>query len=344
MAGVIIQANPPGSAPSTPSELVASLYRPLEELLPSPAGTSSPLDSVVLLDANDVLSDEAMEIVCDYTQALFDSEDPATAWLPRWSWQRAEQVERELFQALIDAGDAAIYTASRRFVIEHPAGEVKALTEARKAMGARPVVPYQKIPPDRILRVGEGETGQYWWPCPVCQWPMQVRGRRVECTYRPHAAQFLLPESSIGASSTPALVKVSATRLRTPKPQPVDTTVCVDPAVWRFVVVPGVPELELERLLRSQVPEVNVALYPMKDVVDLRVTAPDGHTWNVDVKDHADPRRVIDDPPSAEHVVVPAYRKGQLNHLRRALPGKSVSTIRQFLGEVRDYMARGGRE
>lgn len=341
MAGVIMRMFPPGSGPLTPAEVVASLHRPLGELLPR-TDEPSELDGVVLLDSDDILSDEAMEIVCDYARALFDSEDPATTWLPRWAWQRAEQVERELFQALIDAGDAAVYTASRRFVVEYPAGDTRGLAEARGRAGARQVARYHEIPSDRIVR-GAGSEGGQWWPCPVCGWPMQVRGQRVECTYRPHAARFLVTDDHDSSTGMSTLVKVSATRLRVPKPRPAASAACVDPAVWRFVVVPGVPELELERLLRSRIAGLDVALYPMKDVVDLRVTAPDGQIWNVDVKDHADPQRVIDDPPAAEHVVLPDYRKGQLHHLRRALPRKSVWTIRQFLGAVRDHVSMGGR-
>ncbi|SDY77314.1 hypothetical protein SAMN05216215_1034102 [Saccharopolyspora shandongensis] len=341
MTGVIMQAYPPGCGPSTPAELVALLRRPLGELLPGTRKASA-LDAVVLLDPEDALSDDAMEIVCDYTQALFDSEDPATAWLPRWAWQRAEQIEQELFQTLIQAGDAAVYTASRRFLIEHPAGDTRELAEARGRSGARQVARYIEIPPDRVFRFAPGADGQCWWSCPVCKWPMQVRGRRVECTYRPHTARFLVGDTGVGSLTAPSLVKVSATRLRLLESHPVVSAVCVDPAVWRFVVVPGVPELDLERLLHSHIPEVGVALYPIKDTFDLLVTAPDGRTWSVDVKDHADPQRVIDDPPSADHVVVPTYRKGQLHQLKRALSGKSVWTIRQFLNEVSDHVARGG--
>jgi EmrB/QacA subfamily drug resistance transporter len=108
----------------------------------------------------------------------------------------------------------------------------------------------------------------------------------------------------------------SAARLRTPQAKPVARARCVDPAVWRFITVAGVPELLLERRLKG-IAGIDVKMWPVKDTFDALVTALDGHTWTVDVKDHADPGRIADDPPAAEHVVVPGYRKGQVSQLSR---------------------------
>lgn len=338
MTGVIMHAYGPGAAPSTPGELVAMLHRPLGELLPE-AGEPSALDTVVLLEADGTLSDEAMEIACDYTQALFDTDaDPATEWLPRWAWQRGEQVERQTFRSLIQAGDQAVYTASRRFIVERPAGDLRELVDERATStvyaGARQVADYIEIPRDRVFRPGSGEDDACWWPCPVCRWPMRVRPPIVRCSYGPHEARFRLVDHN---GDAPELVKTSTGRLRTPRRLPVAGAQCVDPAVWRFITVPGIPEVGLERL-RTKFPGVEVQLWPIKDTFDALVTAPDGRTWTVDVKDHVDARGIVDDPPAAQHVVVPAYRKGQVNQLKRLLPGKSVWTVEGFVRHVGDHM------
>jgi hypothetical protein len=49
------------------------------------------------------------------------------------------------------------------------------------------------------------------------------------------------------------------------------------------------------------------------------------------------PAGIAADPPAAEYVVVPAYRKGQVNQLRRMLPDRQVRTVDQFVSEVREY-------
>jgi len=346
MTGVIMGAFGPGAGPATPSELVASLHRPLGDLLPT-AGEPSPLDGVVLLDGEDRLTDGAMDIACDYNHVLFHGRDPASEWLPGWAWQRGEQVERLLFQSLIQSGSQDAYAASRRFVIERPAGEQRALTDERMTAaeyaGARLVADYKPVPADRVCRFGGGDADECWWPCPVCRWPMRIQGTVVSCTYSPHQALFRITGTGRLARSRPVLVKTSAARLRVPEPRPAAGSACVDQAVWRFITVPGISEVLLERRLRA-IPGVRVQMWPVRDAYDLLVTAPDGRLWRVDVKDHVSPAGIAADPPAAEYVVVPAYRKGQVSQLRRMLPEKRVRTIDQFVGEVREHAGRKGAQ
>lgn len=341
MTGVIMHAFGPGEGPTTPAELVTLLHRPLGELLPE-AGELSALDNVVLLEAEGTLSDEAMEIACDYTQALFEADsDPATDWLPRWAWQRAEQVERQTFQSLLQAGDQAVYTASRRFIVERPAGDARGLADERATAavyaGARQVTDYIEVPQDRKFWFGSGDAEVCWWPCPVCRWPMRVRSPRVACSYGPHEARFRLVQQD---GAPPELVKTSASRVSAPLPQQAAGARCADPAVWRFVTVPGIPEVALERL-ETRFPGVEVQLWPIKDTFDALVTAPDGLSWTVDVKDHTEARGIAEDPPAAQHVVVPPYRRGQLSQLRRLLPEKRVWTTDGFVRHVGNHV-RGG--
>jgi hypothetical protein len=346
MTGVIMGTFGPGAGPATPSQLVAFLRRPLGELLPEPDGPS-PLDGLVLLDGEDRLTDGAMDIACDYNQVLFDGRDPASDWLPGWAWQRGEQVERLLFQSLIQSGSQDAYVASRRFVIERPAGEQRALTNERTTApvyaGARLVTDYKPVPEDRVHRFAGGEADECWWPCPVCRWPMRIQGAVVTCTYSPHQAAFRITGPGRPAGGRPGLAKTSAARMRVPVAQPTAGRTCVDQAVWRFVTVPGISEVLLERRLLA-IPGVGVQMWPVRDAYDLLVTAPDGHPWRVDVKDHVSPAGIAADPPAAQYVVVPAYRKGQVSQLRRMLPDKQVRTIDQFVSEVREHAAREGEQ
>lgn len=333
MAGVIMHARGPGAPVLGPSELAVMLHRPLAALLPP--GSGSPVGGLVLLDADDNLSEDALEVACEYTEALFDDGcDPATGWLPRWAWQQAEKVERDTFQALVLAGDQRAYTASRRFVVERPAGDAKGLlaerSTDRRFAGARPVADLGPIPRDRRLRYGPGGSDSCWWACPVCRWPMLVRPPVVACSYGPHDARFRMLDRPGGP---PDLAATAARDRAAPRPNPTESAVCVDPAVWRFVTVPGLPEVALEKL-QNRFPGVAVQLWPLKDTYDALVTTPAGHRMSVDVKDHADAQTIVERPPAAEHVVIPDHRRGQLQTLRRQLTGHSVWTMTGFGREV----------
>jgi hypothetical protein len=62
----------------------------------------------------------------------------------------------------------------------------------------------------------------------------------------------------------------------------------------------------------------------------------------VDVKDHVSARRIIEDPPAAQHIVVPSYRRKQISQIERALPGKKIWTLPAFMNHVRVIAKEGG--
>jgi pPIWI_RE three-gene island domain Y len=117
MTGVVMNALGPGCGLVTPTELVAALRVPLRGLLPPlPSGAVESVDDVVVLNGEE-LTNAAYEVGCEYTEALFEASDPANEWLPAWARQRAEQVERALFEELIRGVDP---TWVRRAVHRHP--------------------------------------------------------------------------------------------------------------------------------------------------------------------------------------------------------------------------------
>lgn len=334
MTGVLMHALGPGQGPASPLEVVEFLRHPLAKLL-GPTAAAGELGDLVLLDAEDRLTDAAVEVGCEYTEALFGTEDPGQGWLPPWAWQQAEQVQRRVFEALIGSGSEADYAAARRFLIEHPAGDGDGLTELMNEGRVRRVASYEPVPADRVWRA---RGGVYWWPCPVCRWPMGVRREAVECGYSHHQARFRVDQHGPAVRGAPRLVKVSPARLRVPPAQPVAGARCVEMAVWRFITVPGVPELDLERRL-LRIGDVAVDMWPGRDRLDLAVRAPAG-SWEVDVKDHADPITIVDNAPAARDIVVPDYRRAQVKPLARAMPGNRVWTISGFVQHVRSQVSR----
>jgi hypothetical protein len=335
MTGVVMNALSPGNGPVTPVALVAALRVPLGGLLPPlPDGAVEEVDRLVVLDG-DTLTDAAFEVGCDYTEALFHSSDPAEAWLPSWARQRAEQIERALFEELIQRGSEEQYTATRRFLIDCPAGGERDLVRELNARGALRVSAFDQVPGDRVFQWGGGWWERCWWPCPVCRWPMRIHGANVDCSFGPHQARYEIEPRRVPGGGPPRLRRRdSGVPAAPPAPQPVEGAQCVRFAVWRFVVVPGVTEVRLGDALAA-LPGVQVRLWPGKDSYDLEVTPPGGPPLTVDVKDHSAAGGIAERPPRADHVVVPWYRRRQLGELSRLLAGKRVWNERGFLAHVR---------
>lgn len=337
MTGVVSYLLGPGHGFSKPLELVDRLFEPLSGLLPDDSKVPSELADLVLLDSSGGLTDDAIEVGCEYTEALFNQvDDPSRQWLPSWSWQRREQVQRAVFKELMSRGNESDYTVARRFLIEHPAGNERYLIEHMNTYGVPRVAHYDPIPPDRIWSSG---ADHWWWPCPVCRWPMRIKDEFVECSYSHHEARFQLAPGDESTAGSPRLLKLTSGRFHVPDVRPADQSRCIDIAVWRFVTVPGVPELELERRL-LQIDGVSVDMWPGLDRIDLAVRASNGRRWEVDVKDHVEPATIAASPPAARDIVVPDYRRPQVRPLERMLPDKRVWTVRSFARHVR--MAAGG--
>ena len=81
--------------------------------------------------------------------------------------------------------------------------------------------------------------------------------------------------------------------------------------------------------------------WPDRDRFDLAVRALSS-SWDVDVKDHADPITIVEGTPAARDIVVPDYRRAQLQPLTRAMPGKRVWTISGFVRHVRHLSKETG--
>jgi hypothetical protein len=347
MTGVVMLESGPGRGPTTPMELVAALRQPLGQLLAGLGDqTAEPhdgeLDDVVLLTEDGGLSEAIYEVGCDYVHDLMATRDPGRDWLPSWAWMRANQVEQELFARLLDSGSEEEYRATRRSVVEYPAGQRQALTVTLNECGAHRVARYVEIPDDQVHMT---DGGRWWWPCPVCHWPMRVDSQYVHCLYRPHHAVFQLQPAQ-ARRRTPRLIAVDVSgrarkHLTVPQAQPAEGAVQVELAVWRYITVPGAPELRIFKELIDL--GATVVLYPNYDRYDLDIAAGKLHV-EVDIKEHATVEALVrhlrDKPPRARHIVLPRTHAAQADAVRDAFPTYVVWTEQQLEAKVRAALRR----
>lgn len=338
MTGVIMRSFGPGRGPVTPAELVPLLRQPLGTWLPG-ASDDAVLAALVILDDNDELTDATFEIGCDYTVELLAGQvDPGERWLPSWRMHRTEQVENATFETLISGSDRE-YSIGRRFLIDNPAGDKDHLLELRNDLGLPPLAEFRDIPHERQWR-------GWWWPCPVCRWPMQIRAGRVSCCFPHHQAGYTLLDTGKGV---PRLQPMDGAR-RTKHAQLADAAVCVDESVWRYIVVPGVVEVRLRDRIAG-LEGVSAHLYPAKDLYDILVEPaeslpgqPPAWEFSLDVKDHSSARTLADritaDPVAAQYVVLPSYRKNQLKELVRLLPTVKFITEDRVVTRIKQTLTR----
>ncbi len=321
----------------------------LADLLPEPL--REPDDDVPLLHAEGGLTTDAEELLCEHLQ-LTETETAALIsadHLPGWARLRVEQVERRTFAALRAAGDDG-YRAARRELVRHPAGTRQQIAEVFNQLGGRPDG-YAVLPAEAVWH-------GWWLPCPVCRWPMRCTGGVAACRYGPHrdagaAFAFAAPARTGGA---PRLVRLGGrprAGIGVPTPLPAADAVAVSFPVWRYLVVPGVTELQLADRL-GQLPSAAVVLWPELDRYDLDIRVA-GRRWCVDVKDWrsapalaaalaARPTDFPDpDRTTVNLIVVPDHRGEQVPLLAERLPRTlQVTTASGLLRTVRGAARRAG--
>jgi hypothetical protein len=180
---------------------------------------------------------------------------------------------------------------------------------------------------------------------------MQVHADRVACAFPPHragGANYLLRAAG---GATPSLVQLGGRPqqgLTVPTASPADEVLAAEFAVWRYIVIPGLVEVQLHDELAA-VNGVTVQLWPALDRYDLDVRTPH-RQWRVDVKDWRSATQLAavllatrDGDPgdpgqtsSADTIVVPEHRADQLPVLRERLDGVyQVLSRGEFTAAVR---------
>jgi hypothetical protein len=317
MTGVVMEALGPGCGPVTPVQLVGCLRQPLGELAALAGGDpDDELVAIVLLD-EDHLADAAFDLASEYALNLTAAAETAP-WLPSWTRMRAEQVEHEAFAALKESGDDAAYARAREFLVSYPAGRREDLARQAATARARPVK-YSDLTADQQYAFG---GAIWWWPCPVCRWPMAVTGDSVRCRYRPHNASY---QALRGRTGSPPRLHRTGDRVPAPPTAcPADSAACVEPGIWRFIVVPGASELRIAADLRNL--GATVVMWPQGDTYDLHVTT-GSLDRKLDIKEYRSVRRLVGDlrdkPPHAA-VLLPRNCEHQAELITATLPSLTV--------------------
>lgn len=273
-------------------ELLDLLHRPLSEWLNTPVG---PLlaGAMPTMDCEDLRAE--------------GGHDPEAELIQR-------QVGIEVRGRLRRRDDGqAIYTAFRRFLIDHPVAEEGAILHALRDTGLALGALFERIPSSHA------DLGRdLFWPCPHCGWPMRLLTNALACdapqcreqgAHRPLTAAIF----DEAAGARPGRGQY---RLRR--------------GAWRYTLLPGLAERDLATKLAGLGAEV--ALWPYLDAYDLDVRHGERH-WRIDVKDWADPgalwrylQRLPED--TAELIiVVPDRRRWQLDYLHE----REAATHLRFL-------------
>ncbi len=343
MTGVVNSILGAGREALTPAELVDQLSRhPLRQLAPE-VFEDDPLGRVTVLEWGEI-SDDVYSDGCSAIVELLERGDRGRGWMPTWTWMQHELVEQDAFLGLKAGASDADYVIRRRFSIEHPAGERGTIADLCSDAGILPPVRYVPLPPDR------SHEGRYWWPCPVCHWPMRVNGASVRCSYQPHNAAYAI--RSLPEGQPPKLRPRDDTVRRQPAAKIVHhdgdrQTVCVEFPVWRYIVVPGVEEIKLYKRWDGKLP-MSVDLWPHQDAYDLRFAINElDWAWAIDLKDVASASALADEvakkPLVAKTIVLPDHRgTAQREELQDLLPDYTVLMVedvnrilKKKLGEAR---------
>ena len=258
---------------------------------------------------------------------------PAHAGLARIS---AEAVQHAVFRALLEAGFAA-YTAGREALVRTPA---IARRQLAKQVALLELGVYTDIAASR-------QFAGWWMPCPICNWTMRATPSGAgaaefaceDARHRQRGCRFLAERTGAGWSVRPL-----GELRQAPKLVPVEGWVALSFALWRWITIPGLLEIELCERARSHGAQVD--LWPGGDAYDLRIVkrlgSPHQVVWKVDVKTWADAQgigsRLREEPDDLQGlcVVIPENQRGYLGVLNTVLGpfGARVITDVDLFDEV----------
>lgn len=335
--GRVLAAYGPG-IPLTFSEFRAKLRGPLTDLLP-PWVAPEGLEELTALDPDGHVTGDAFDLKweTDELQRIIRKLQGFNS--RRVSVQALEDhlAQEEIFSIIKGRGEEQ-YRTDRSNLISHaakPRTEIGELGLPMKAIGFYTEISYESV------------YHGWWFPCPVCRWPMKVSKLRsgdrdhhkVSCFYPRHAETGASYQFRPTAGEAPVLhpsgIETVPPQREVPLfldaggdiPQAVraEGHIALKRGVWRYTCVPGLHELRLHEVLTRKLAGTGaeVRLWPMQDAFDHLVTVPtsDGgkHTFTVDLKDYSHGRvlartirRAEGDKGGAEWLVVPDHRANQV--------------------------------
>jgi hypothetical protein len=274
-------------------------------------------------------------------------------------------------ESLFSAIKGPYYQRHRTTLVENPTvatTELAALHLPSKVSGFyQPIAQYARF---------EG----WWWPCPACRWPMKVTARKtrrattasVKCLYPWHAETGASYEFVVGAGSdAPTLHPAFECRVPTgrtapmwtgalpviPQAQRVEKHSALVRAVWRYTVVPGLPEVRLHQVIAGALVGSGweSKLWPNGDQCDHWIVAGEDAQQSLfaaDFKDYTHTNQLVmklhwdqGDKGGAQYLVVPDHREdqvAQLDMVCRRYAMKAAMTATDYI-EMVVAEVEGGR-
>ncbi|WP_395104629.1 hypothetical protein [Actinomadura sp. SCN-SB] len=331
--GTMIAARGPAN-PLPFGEFRRALKGDVAALLPEGV-TPLDLDGMLVVDQDGQITEDAFDFDLEQRMLLHTLHKLDTFAGALNDQELQSEIDQETaFTLLRKQGDQRAYEAGRQDLIRRPAGPVEELCELRLP----PLVAdfYREISYDSLYQ-------GWWYPCPICRWPMRIAVRKnagtavgaARCWHAPHADMgasylFRLPTD---ASAPNLLPEPSPPRPRgreavlapdlgeVPQAAPAKGHKALSRGIWRYTTVPGLPELDLrDRLVERG---LKVSLWPGLDAYDLLVEVDSKRGKNirfkVDVKDYTSAPTLANlihaqegDRGGADWLVVPDYRAGQI--------------------------------
>lgn len=331
--GVLSAVHPVGKAPAM-AAFREGLKGRLGDLLPDDLDVTG-IAELKLLDPDGGFSDEAEDLCGEFLV-------PTAALEEHWPWQRvtAEQEERRLFEMLrrLPQGE---YTRLREELVQRPVGDLRTLRRTWDSLLSQFYEP--------IAQWTGRQVRGWFFPCPLCRWPMRVLDSgasvsvRCEAHFR-HGVSYSCRTSIRG--DEPPRLRPTGKRATPVDAQPATSeSFAVSRIAWRYMTLPGLLECELRDYARGL--RAEVVMWPDRDLYDLAITLGE-QEWLVDAKTWASPRALGEAlrvrPPAVPKlvVVIPDHQRKDLHLVGQLVDGCGyrVVTAQRLKDELAEAAGR----
>lgn len=330
-------------------EFRRGLRGPLAPLLPVPGAASDGFDALCLLDEDGLVRD-ALEDLC--REHLV----PQVALTRHWPWARvrAEQEEQRLHDVLRRL-EPAEYRRARALLASCPAGPVGVLRRTWDTLWMR----FDFF--EAITDWPWCHLDGWWYPCPMCQWPMRVvrRGGEVEVRCEAHRARgvyYRVSSEPAGAGMAPLLVGAGKRSEVVPGLPASSEHLALSRPVWRYGTLPTLLEIELRDALDG-LAFVHLEMWPgdpHPDEYDVKITISvpgrrpkilrvDAKAWE-SVGALACALLEKEPKPYPVTIVLPDHQGHDVEYLKARLAGRkvTVTTLTRLVARVRK-LSEGAR-
>jgi hypothetical protein len=229
----------------------------------------------------------------------------------------------------------------REELVERPVGDLRTLRDVWNSLLSQFYEPVVQLP-------GRQVRG-WFFPCPLCRWPMRVLDAgvlvsvRCEAHFR-HGVSYTCRIRT--RADEPPRLRPTGKRATPVDAQPATSELfAVSRIAWRYMTLPGLLECELRDYARSL--GAGVVMWPNRDLYDLAINLGEDE-WLVDAKTWASPRALGEAlrarPPAVRKlvIVIPDHQRKDLHLVRQLVEGCGyrVVTARQLKKELTEAAGR----